>query len=392
MPQYILSLSYGKDSLACLGAIKHLGWPLDRIMTADVWATDEIPAEYPPVVAFKAYVDKYIEENFGIIVEHYCATRVDGVTREKVTYEDGFYHTMQSGKHTGGIKGFPMQQGSWCQKLKLDAVKQAEKMTYEKLFYSVRESGYRQGQIVGFPFIGHPECQKRLKIRALEKLTRELQKSDQIIQYLGIAADESDRIASYIDRDDVLLPLVELGWEEDLCGLWCKYSGLLSPTYDSAERDGCWFCHNQGVNQLRHLRRTYPELWALLLSWDADSPTTFKPGRSVHDFDKRFRLEDEGKVPVNNTFRWNMINKEDTNMINYTDLAGRTCPRIKAERERLGVEKKELAATLGYGLGNYSAYENKTLPSLERLVEMADHFGCSVDYLLGRCNTREVQR
>lgn len=237
MPQYILSLSYGKDSLACLGAIKHLGWPLDRIVTADVWATDEIPAEYPPVVAFKAYVDKYIEENFGIIVEHYCATRVDGVTREKVTYEDGFYHTMQSGKHTGSIKGFPMQQGPWCQKLKLDAVKQAEKMTYEKLFYSVRESGYRQGQIVGFPFIGHPECQKRLKIRALEKLTRELQKSDQVIQYLGIAADESDRIASYIDRDDVLLPLVELGWEEDLCGLWCKYSGLLSPTYDSAERE-----------------------------------------------------------------------------------------------------------------------------------------------------------
>lgn len=35
--EYILSLSYGKDSLACLGAIQHLGWPLDRIVTADVW-------------------------------------------------------------------------------------------------------------------------------------------------------------------------------------------------------------------------------------------------------------------------------------------------------------------------------------------------------------------
>lgn len=29
--QYILSLSYGKDSLACLGAIEQLGCPLDRI-------------------------------------------------------------------------------------------------------------------------------------------------------------------------------------------------------------------------------------------------------------------------------------------------------------------------------------------------------------------------
>ena len=27
--QHILSLSYGKDSLACLGAIEQLGWPLD---------------------------------------------------------------------------------------------------------------------------------------------------------------------------------------------------------------------------------------------------------------------------------------------------------------------------------------------------------------------------
>lgn len=29
--EHILSLSYGKDSLACLGAIEELGWPLDRI-------------------------------------------------------------------------------------------------------------------------------------------------------------------------------------------------------------------------------------------------------------------------------------------------------------------------------------------------------------------------
>lgn len=46
--EYILSLSYGKDSLACLGAIEQLGWPLDRIVHAEVWATDTIPADLPP--------------------------------------------------------------------------------------------------------------------------------------------------------------------------------------------------------------------------------------------------------------------------------------------------------------------------------------------------------
>ena len=76
-------------------------------------------------------------------------------------------------------------------------------------------------------------------------------------------------------------------------------------------------------------------------------------------------------------------------MYNYTKVAAMTCSRIKSERERLGVEKKEFAAALGYGLSNYAAYETKTLPSIERLVEMADYFGCSVDYLLGRSNVRE---
>lgn len=45
MAEHILSLSYGKDSLACLGAIEQLGLPLDRIIHAEVWATDTIPAD-----------------------------------------------------------------------------------------------------------------------------------------------------------------------------------------------------------------------------------------------------------------------------------------------------------------------------------------------------------
>lgn len=67
---YVLSLSYGKDSLACLGAIEKLGWPLDRIVTVDLWATDTIPADLPPMVEFKEKADKIIKERWGISVEH----------------------------------------------------------------------------------------------------------------------------------------------------------------------------------------------------------------------------------------------------------------------------------------------------------------------------------
>lgn len=132
-----------------------------------------------------------------------------------------------------------------------------------------------------------------------------------IVHLLGIAADEPERVARYIDRPGYVLPLVEADWYEDLCGLWCQYEGVLSPVYENACRSGCWFCHNQSVEQLRLLRKNYPDLWALLLKWDLDSPVTFKAdGHTVHDFDERFRLEDEMLIDPEKPFFWKMLNED----------------------------------------------------------------------------------
>lgn len=86
--QYILSLSYGKDSLACLEAIKLLALPLDRIIHAEVWATDTIPADLPPMVEFKKKADKIIKERYGIAVEHIAA-----VERERESCHTKIYST-----------------------------------------------------------------------------------------------------------------------------------------------------------------------------------------------------------------------------------------------------------------------------------------------------------
>ena len=128
------------------------------------------------------------------------------------------------------------------------------------------------------------------------------------MEYLGIAADEPDRFGQLNARKRA--PLVEFDIDEDLCGLYCQYNDMLAPTYDTSCRDGCWFCHNQGVDQLRLLRRNYPDLWALLMKWDLDSPVSFKAdGHTVYDFDRRFQMEDERKVPMGRSFRWAMLNK-----------------------------------------------------------------------------------
>ena len=255
MSQHILSLSYGKDSLACLGAIEKLGWPLDRIIHAEVWATDTISADLPPMVEFKAKADKIILERWGIKVEHVSAG---------CTFEQGFYYkrgrTGRTSKFFGHRYGWPMQRGQWCL--------------------------------------------QQLKLPAFNQIGR------QAIQYIGIAADEPNRFGSLSETKRS--PLVEADWDETYCRQWCEENKLLSPIYTTATRGGCWFCHNQSVNQLRLLRRNYPDLWALMLKWDKDSPVSFKAdGHTVHDFERRFQAEDENLIfPDDKKFRWSMLDEE----------------------------------------------------------------------------------
>lgn len=129
-----------------------------------------------------------------------------------------------------------------------------------------------------------------------------------VVQYLGIASDEPERIERHKSKKGIILPLVEANWAEAHCRQWCEENDLLSPIYTTGTRGGCWFCHNQNVDSLRRLRHDYPEYWELLLKWDNDSPTSFHTdGHTVHDFDKRFQLEDEMLLDPNGTFRWNML-------------------------------------------------------------------------------------
>ena len=249
---YVLSLSYGKDSLACLVAIEQLGLPLTRIVHAEVWATDTIHADLPEMVDFKKKADAIIKDRWGIDVEH---------IRADVTYEEMFYKS-RFNKKIGGecIYGFPIIKGAWCN--------------------------------------------DRLKMQALKKC------QNNGVTYVGIACDEPSRfhVLSATKRS----PLVEAGWTEAMCRDWCEKNGLLSPIYSRETRGGCWFCPKQPIDSLRRFRKEHPDLWALLLKWDTDSPVPFKPnGITVHDFDKRFELEDNGLVPTDRRFRWGTVKRKE---------------------------------------------------------------------------------
>lgn len=233
--KYIASLSYGKDSIAMLEVIKKYNMPLDRIVHVEIRATPTISADLPGMMDFKVKADKIIKDRYGIQVEHLQAPK---------SYEEYFYTIVRGkkSKNAGKIYGFPFRMGAWCN--------------------------------------------SRLKMSILNKFNRK-----NIIQYIGIAADEPNRFKILNERKTS--PLVEYEVTEQQCYDWCKENNLLSPVYENSFRGGCWFCHNQRLSELRNLRKSYPGYWNLMLKWDKDSPSTFRTdGTTVHDLDKRFELED----------------------------------------------------------------------------------------------------
>ena len=121
---YIANTSRGKDSTAMLRAIELMGWPLDMICAVDIWATQDIPAELPPMVAFKDDYDRKVFDWFGVPVTRLCATKRERERESctRVSYSDMFYSELGRGKFTGSIKGFPLVRGSWCKHLKTSKV------------------------------------------------------------------------------------------------------------------------------------------------------------------------------------------------------------------------------------------------------------------------------
>ena len=246
--RYIAMLSYGKDSLAQLEIIHKNKLPLTDIVTADIWATPDLPAYLPELTEFRERLDREIEARYGIPVTH---------VRAEKTFVDYFYKELSSRSKYTGNYGWPPVFGHWC-------------MKYLKL---------------------HP--------------IQEYLASDDFVEWVAIAADEPARHAQLNDRKRSAL--VEFGVTEAQAIEICRALNWVSPTYLHSGRDGCWFCPCQGVAQLRRLYNEFPELWALMMKWDADTKKRFKIDNTLAEYDLRFKLENESRVPRDRSFRWSML-------------------------------------------------------------------------------------
>lgn len=113
------------------------------------------------------------------------------------------------------------------------------------------------------------------------------------VQYIGIAKDEQERLARLEGKRISLLDKYNFT-EEDAKNL-CKRHGLLSPIYDFAERNGCFFCPNAKEKEMRHLYDHHKDLWQKLLELQNvpnKASELFNRKQRFDEIDSIFRMED----------------------------------------------------------------------------------------------------
>lgn len=234
--KYIACCSFGKDSLAQIIVAKEHGEPLDAVIYSEVMFTDEISGEFP---------------------EHRDFIYNVAIPKLKELYG-------------------------------LETIVLRSPQTMWKDFHTVRVRGSTMGLLRGFPIPGMCTINRDCKIPPIRNYLKE--QTEDVVQYVGIAADEPKRLKRLEGTNKVSL-LAKYGITEREAKDICERVGLLSPIYTITGRNGCFFCPNASEKELRHLYFNHPEIWELLRGLQETQNTSrvyFTRNKTVFDYEKIF--------------------------------------------------------------------------------------------------------
>ena len=242
-PKYhIVSLSGGKDSTAMLLMMLEKGMQIDCILFCDTGL------EFPAMYAHLDRLEKYIGRP---------------ITRVKAEHDFEYY-----------FKDHIISRG------------RSKKFIEE---YGADKTGY------GWAGPRMRWCTNRLKDKPREVFLKGLREQYEIVEYIGIAADEGYRLTRKTNqRENCFHPLVDWGITEAECLQYCYDHGFdWDGLYRHFKRVSCWCCPLQGLSELRVLYRHYPTLWAQLKRWDTLTWRKFRADYSIAELESRFAFEDE---------------------------------------------------------------------------------------------------
>ena len=148
---------------------------------------------------------------------------------------------------------------------------------------------------LGWPGPLNRWCTGTLKRDVIQKYLTQLKKKYTVVEYVGIAADETKRLEKKNNRKkNHQHPLVEWGWTEKDCLNYCYSKGYdWEGLYQHYKRVSCFCCPLQTLEQLRATRTFYPDLWNKLKTMDSKARLKIKPTYSVADLEVLFDLKDE---------------------------------------------------------------------------------------------------
>ena len=150
--------------------------------------------------------------------------------------------------------------------------------------------GARHVHGLSFPSARVRWCTRWLKADVIDHYVKNLRGYCTPVQYVGIASDEAWR------AKNKEYPLIRWGWTEADCLAYCRKKGFAwGGLYDIFSRVSCWCCPLQSLEELRMLRKNFPDLWNRLLAWQERTWRTFKPNFSAQELEERFQLEEERK-------------------------------------------------------------------------------------------------
>lgn len=172
----------------------------------------------------------------------------------------------------------------------------------------VRPIKYRNPQNKPYPIhYGYEWCGGRGirwgtsgKLSAILNHYKEYYPGEDITEYVGIAADEPERIRNNY-RNGIIktYPLVDWGMTENDCLTYCYDNGWNwdengVELYSVLDRVSCWCCQNKNLKELKNIYMYLPEYWQRLrgLQSRIDSPMK-GVGKSVFQLEERFKREVE---------------------------------------------------------------------------------------------------
>ncbi|AVQ26582.1 3'-phosphoadenosine 5'-phosphosulfate sulfotransferase (PAPS reductase)/FAD synthetase [Fusobacterium ulcerans] len=230
MEKHIVSFSGGKDSSAMLLLMIEKGMQIDEIIFLDTGV------EFPEMYEHIARVERYIKRP---------------ITKLKAenTYEFMMFDYAKKKGKNKGQKGY-----SWAD-------------------------------------FRNRWCTQYLKKQVMNRYLKEKYKNIEIIEYHGIAADETKRLVKNREKN-IKYPLAEWGIIEKEALEYCYNKGFdWDGLYKKFDRVSCWCCPLKNLKELKVIYKEYPKYWEKLKEWDSKTYRKFRADYSILDLEKKFEKE-----------------------------------------------------------------------------------------------------